>query len=279
MHPRLFCALLACGLVGLLGVDTASAQAPQPIYACADRAGKLRVVSAGVPCKSTETSLRWNVTGPAGPPGAVGLQGAAGPQGPQGPLGLTGPRGAQGAQGATGPQGPVGEAGPQGPVGPSLLNGSAGSGGDGSGLTVVDSTGQDIGPYLVAGGSEFVLLRVNGVLLRVLVGPGGVNQSHMGGDFGFRYFHTTTDCTGSRYYVGDRGMTRPAGVFGTTVVYAQEPFALVSIRSEEVFPIGSDLASPGQCYAIDPEVAPSWLGVAATGDISDIPRSAPLTLR
>lgn len=280
MHSRLLCAVLACGLVGLTGFDTAFAQTSQTISACADAQGQLRVIAAGGRCRSNETLLKWNVAGPAGPAGPTGRAGQPGVAGPQGPagqpgaVGPAGPQGATGAQGAVGPQGPIGLQGPMGP------HGTPGTGEGGGGLTVVDSTGQDVGPYLVAGSTEFVLLRVNGDLLRVVVRPGGLNQSNaQGGDFGFRYFYTTANCTGTRYYVADQSLTRPAAVFGTKVVYALAPFTGVAIRSAEVFPVGADLSLPGQCSDLDPVEAPFWVGVAATVDISNVPNSAPLTLR
>ena len=76
------------------------------IHGCyAKSGGSLRVIDAGVTnCKSTETSLDWNV------------------QGQQGPQGLQGPQGPAGQQGASGPQGPQGPAGPQGPTGASGLS-------------------------------------------------------------------------------------------------------------------------------------------------------------
>ena len=76
------------------------------IHGCYARSGgSLRVIDAGVTnCKSTETSLDWNVQG------QQGLQGAQGPQGPAG------------QQGTPGPQGPQGPAGPQGPTGASGLS-------------------------------------------------------------------------------------------------------------------------------------------------------------
>jgi len=72
------------------------------IHGCyAKSGGTLRVIDAGVTsCKSSETSLDWNVQGPAGPAGPEGPAGAVGPAGPQGPAGPGGP------QGATGPAGP-----------------------------------------------------------------------------------------------------------------------------------------------------------------------------
>lgn len=68
--------------------------------------GALRVIDGSVTqCKSGETSLNFNQTGPQGP------QGPAGPQGPQGQ------QGSQGATGATGNTGSIGATGPTGPAG------------------------------------------------------------------------------------------------------------------------------------------------------------------
>jgi hypothetical protein len=74
------------------------------ISACYTKSGgTLRVLDASTSaCSSKETSLAWNVQGPAGA---------------QGPPGSTGAQGAMGPQGATGPQGPAGPTGPQGPAG------------------------------------------------------------------------------------------------------------------------------------------------------------------
>jgi hypothetical protein len=74
------------------------------IHGCYTKSGgSLRVVDATVTnCKSTETSLDWNVKGQQGPQGAQGPQGPAGPQGGPGPQGQQGPAGPQGATGASG---------------------------------------------------------------------------------------------------------------------------------------------------------------------------------
>ena len=74
------------------------------IHGCyAKSGGSVRVIDAGVTnCKSTETSLDWNVQGQQGPQGAQGPQGPAGPQGGPGPQGQQGPAGPQGQTGASG---------------------------------------------------------------------------------------------------------------------------------------------------------------------------------
>lgn len=96
------------------------------IHACYTAVGTLRVIDPAVTtCRSAETPLTWNQTGPRGPTGPAGPLGAVGPAGPKGdtgpsgPQGDPGPPGVQGEVGQVGPQGDPGPTGPQGPPGPS----------------------------------------------------------------------------------------------------------------------------------------------------------------
>jgi hypothetical protein len=98
-------------------VQVARAAAPSSsdgvIHACYQRSvGNLRVIDTekGQQCRSSETALAWNQTGP---------QGAAGPQGPKGDPGL---------KGATGPQGPKGDPGPDPRFGTDTGTAAAGRG-------------------------------------------------------------------------------------------------------------------------------------------------------
>ncbi len=77
------------------------------IYTCySNTNGGLRVIdNSTTQCKSSETALNFNQTGPQG------VQGPAGPAGPQGVQGETGATGATGATGETGATGPAGAAG------------------------------------------------------------------------------------------------------------------------------------------------------------------------
>jgi hypothetical protein len=95
------------------------------IHACLGPANSVRVVNGPGLCRSSETPIEWNVTGPQGPAGPTG---PAGPQGPQGPQGAPGAAGAQGPQGLQGPAGPAGE----------------------RGLHVFNAVGSDLGPMLDA---------------------------------------------------------------------------------------------------------------------------------
>ena len=100
----------AAALVLGAGIAYATIPSGNVINGCYARSGgTLRVIDGGVTnCKSSETSLNWNVQGP---------QGAIGPQGTQGATGAQGAAGATGAQGPAGPTGATGPAGPQGPAG------------------------------------------------------------------------------------------------------------------------------------------------------------------
>jgi collagen triple helix repeat protein len=88
--------------------------------------GQVRIASAAESCRSNETAIQWNVTGPPGPAGPAG---PAGPQGPAGPAGSQGPKGDDGPQGPAGPAGPQGDMGEQGPQGDDGARGPAGPAG------------------------------------------------------------------------------------------------------------------------------------------------------
>jgi len=112
-------AAVLSGWVILIGAVSVFATIPDGngvIHGCYDRSGgTLRVIDNSVTnCKSSETALSWNVTGPQGP---AGLAGATGPTGAIGPAGATGPAGSQGPKGDTGPTGATGPSGVQGPAG------------------------------------------------------------------------------------------------------------------------------------------------------------------
>jgi type VI secretion system Hcp family effector len=119
--------------VAMLGLLSAGAYAMIPdasgvIHGCFDNHGNLRVIdSPSEKCKSNETAISWNRTGPQGPMGLPGLTGATGPKGDPGAPGATGPQGAQGVPGIPGPTGATGATGATGPAGPP---GGSGAGSD-----------------------------------------------------------------------------------------------------------------------------------------------------
>src|SRR5215204_5113125 len=55
------------------------------IHSCVAKDTTIRIISATSTCKTQETALDWNITGPAGPAGPQGIQGIQGVPGPRGP--------------------------------------------------------------------------------------------------------------------------------------------------------------------------------------------------
>jgi hypothetical protein len=109
--------LLVAGLLVLAGgvAYAGIAGANDIIHACYKSDGTLRVLDMNaMTCKSNESALSWNQTGPQGIQGEPGPQGETGSPGPKGDQGEPGP---QGVQGLPGPQGEPGAEGPQGPPG------------------------------------------------------------------------------------------------------------------------------------------------------------------
>src|SRR5262245_62540376 len=117
-RTTIFC-LVAAALVLGAGIAYATIPSGGVIHGCYTKSGgALRVVDGDVTgCKSGETSLDWNVQGPAGPAGPGGAQGPAGPTGATGATGRAGIEGPAGPPGPTGPPGPEGSQGPSGPPG------------------------------------------------------------------------------------------------------------------------------------------------------------------
>jgi hypothetical protein len=126
MRNRPLIALLVAGaVIAAFAVGVASAQRPTGDIPDAaglytgcyvNGPGTLRLVAAGVPCRTGETRVTWNrvgQTGAEGPPGTPGADGAPGPPGADGPPGPPGPPGADGAPGAPGAVGPPGPSGSQ----------------------------------------------------------------------------------------------------------------------------------------------------------------------
>lgn len=115
-RPKLLAALGTLALA--IAAGTAYASIPGPdgvIHSCYTKStGAIRIIDSAANCKSGETSLNWNQTGPAGTPGLAGPIGPKGVTGPAGPAGSAGPAGPQGPKGTTGASGPTGPAGPSG---------------------------------------------------------------------------------------------------------------------------------------------------------------------
>lgn len=84
LSPRRLAAVTAAALViGFTASNVLSHGGDTTlIHACVARDGAIRIVGAAVTCKSQETALDWNITGPQGLAGQDGAPGAQGLRGP-----------------------------------------------------------------------------------------------------------------------------------------------------------------------------------------------------
>jgi hypothetical protein len=107
--------LFGLGAGGRAVLASSTSSETTEILACKNNSsGVIRAVAAEDACKSNESLMRWNVTGPPGPQGEIGPAGLQGEIGPEGPAGVTGPAGPSGPAGAQGPAGPAGPEGGRG---------------------------------------------------------------------------------------------------------------------------------------------------------------------
>ncbi len=92
-------------LLAAAATDLRAAAQTNVVVACVGPNGELRAVAGADACKRNETTLTWNVQGPAGPAGVAGIPGPPGPAGPEGPAGRDGRDGRDG--GSTAPPTPA----------------------------------------------------------------------------------------------------------------------------------------------------------------------------
>ena len=176
-----------------------------------------KTIAAGVNANTTAISaLQTQVKSiPAGPPGPQGIPGPMGPAGPQGPQGW---KGATGATGATGPTG---------------------------GLTVVDSVGKVVGPYVYSDFTQAAVaiqtpqgLRVFALFPNSSFSSSGAPLLTLGipAQVGELYY-TSTDCTGTPYLGWGNSFSFPIGVsdgtnywsFGSTTPSILGPYNSVLV--------------------------------------------------
>jgi hypothetical protein len=183
--------------------------------------------------------------GPAGPPGLDGAPGAAGPAGASGsagPVGPAGPPGAAGVSGPAGAAGPTGTQGPSGPAGPRGAQGPPGSSAPGEKLVLLDGTGKFVAVLNTYGW----YMNINGVNVAATFNSSGFLQSDVTQIF---FLHTTSDCSGARYYgFAVSGFVSYLQVNGTTGYFGAPTGPALTIYSVEQFSTGEDPANPaGNC--------------------------------
>jgi hypothetical protein len=74
----------ASALFTLVAISISQPTLAQVIDACVKKDGAIRIVGSSADCRSNESAISWNVTGPEGPQGPVGEQGPVGDQGAAG---------------------------------------------------------------------------------------------------------------------------------------------------------------------------------------------------
>jgi Collagen triple helix repeat (20 copies) len=229
--------------LGAFGAPSAHA-ASTVINACIKtKTGRVRIVGSAASCRKSEYATQWNISGPAGdtgPSGAAGPQGPSGPPGAAGPPGPEGPAGPQGAAGPAGPAGAQGSTGAMGPAGPAGPTGSQGPSGVGA-LIVTDATGEQLGRY--DPDSQTVIHPFGSNFVAIAVDSSGFTET------GIDFYHTSADCSGTRYIPGVANPLMESG-FTTDdkAVYFQNGSATqMTFFSIEHVDAGADALQPGTC--------------------------------
>jgi hypothetical protein len=147
----------------------------------------------------------------------------------------------------------------------------------GAPLHVVDARGVIIGPYtssLTGMGSEGVFWKVGG---RYYASP-VTSQGFVSMDASqFQFYHTTTDCSGTRYdivspvqasaLIPTLNVQQFGGTNGGAIYYPLQPFSSLLFGSMESFVSGADVGQPGTCNFLGVTSA-TLAGVVAVRDVS-----------
>ena len=195
-------------------------------------------------------------TGPAGPAGPAGVPGGAGPVGsigPQGPAGPTGPAGPAGATGGQGSQGSQGVAGPQGPAG---VTGGA--------VTVVDSNGTVIGPYLSypaldpSTSSDGVFIRTSAGSFALGFSKAGFASIANNSPFAIAIFFISTNCSGTPYFEITNWPTHPgaypAGYVNGSTAYFFDPGTSTVLLTSNSFLANASGGGGVTCFTVSNSV-------------------------
>lgn len=215
------------------------------INACVSKNdGSVRIVSSASQCSTRrETAVSWNQVGPTGPTG---------------PAGLPGPAGVAGTQGVPGPAG-------------------AGA------LMVYDVNNNVVGPMI---SNWQVVIKPTGtfplILGLLLEFNGAANFGGFNPSSYVSFYHTSSDCTGTRYL--QYYYMSPSNIFvqGNTVYYGSLPQQTITIASRSDYynngVSNGDVNGPAAYCQTFTNPFNESAGIVATFDLSTI-GTPPFTVR
>ena len=137
-------------------------------------------------------------------------------------------------------------------------------------VRVIDRNGHVVGPLIAFDG---VPRQVGAFTFLLRVDASGYRT------FTLIFYHTTSDCSGPRYFFEDgKGFWRNSTSAGTQLFYAADPLQQITIKSSEQinFPDRVDPNQPGPCSAFTQTIT---AGLATSLDLSTLGFFPPFSLR
>ena len=116
----------------------------------------------------------------------------------------------------------------------------------GGGLRVVDSLGQEVGPLISSG---FAGVKIGNLVAVVNITPDSIQDNAAF----LNFFHTSTNCSGTRYLFNSGQIPGPGSVVSGTLYFPVQPYQQLTINSVELFNQGDDVSQPGQCSQAGPQ--------------------------
>ena len=137
------------------------------------------------------------------------------------------------------------------------------------GVRVVDSLGHEVGPFVQ---TSAVLRRISGITFLMSVSANGFQPGS------FSFVHTTSDCSGPRYYYEDESqLYRGASITGAQLFYAADPRQPKQFSSGERIIPPADPNQPGICSTFSSPLT-LFAGLATAIDLSTLGLFPPFSL-
>ena len=139
------------------------------------------------------------------------------------------------------------------------------------GVRALDSLGHEVGPFEMGISGGIVYRRVGAYSFILRVGINGFT------DAGVTFYHTTSDCTETRYLLDDgTGLVRGGENTSTRLFYTVGPLQQITYNSFEDISPFADPTQPGTCHRTNPEIATA--GSVTTFDLSTLNLTPPFHL-